>query len=96
MTAIDILFTSVGFIAAIVGIICYHLMDLDKLFVEWKERMLKHDKCFTDIEWHRVDDLSKLAALEQRVRVLEEQMSGLLMVTDESNFPDPEDEEIVI
>ena len=96
MTAIDILFTSVGFIAGAVGVIVWHLADLNKSLVEWKERMLKYDKCFTDIEWHRVDDLSKLAALEQRVRVLEEKLDDHLEHSAIPEYPYPEDEETVI
>lgn len=78
MTEIEILYLSVGIIATLVGIICWHLKDLDKLFNEWKAHMLRHDKYFTDVEWHRVDDLGKLAALEQRVRVLEEKLDAQL------------------
>lgn len=76
MTAIEILYIGFGIIAASVGIIFYRLTELDKLFYSWRDHMLKHDKYFTDIEWKRVDDLGKLAALEQRVRTLEGQFEA--------------------
>ena len=77
MTVIEFLYLGVGIIAAIIGVICWHLADLDKQFDELRSHILKHDKYFTDVEWKRVDDLSKLAALEQRVRVFEERLYAL-------------------
>lgn len=76
MTTIEYLYFGVGIVAAIVGVICWHLADLDKQFDELKSHMLKHDKYFTDIEWKRVDDLSKLAALK-RIQNLEEKIKAL-------------------
>lgn len=91
MTEIEKICFVIGIIAVTVGImfIWYRLEEFDKRFYEWRDHMLKYDKYFTDIEWHRVDDLTKLAALEQRVRVLEEKFEV-------PEFPDPEDEEIII
>lgn len=102
MTEIEKTCFVIGIIAVTIGImfICYRLREYDRLFYEWRDHMLKHDKCFTDIEWHRVDDLSKLAALEQRVRVLEEKLddhlehSAIPEYPNPLEFPDPEDKRI--
>ncbi len=96
MITIEILYLVVGIVASIVGVICWHLVDLDKQFNGLKNHMLMHDKCFTDIEWHRVDDLGKLAALEQRVRILENKIDSHLIGSEAQKFPDPEDEGIII
>ena len=77
MTTIEFLYLGVGIVAAIVGVICWHLADLDKQFDELKAHILKHDKYFTDVEWKRVDDLSKLADANQRIQALEERLYAL-------------------
>ena len=92
----DIEFLYIGFviIAGVVGGILYHLDKLDKLFYKWKMHMTYHDKRLTDVSWHRADDLGKLAALEQRVRALEEKLDAKLEDSKEPELPDPEDDVI--
>ena len=120
----DILFAVCGIGLIALGLSLFKLNDrVDS----WKPLMLQHEKTFTDIEWHRVDDLNKLAALQQRVDILEERLEaqdaeltehhnkidtleinggiyeglfeqqGLLGENSEAlEFPDPEDEGIII
>ena len=37
---------------------------------------IKHEKYFTNVDWHRAEDLGKLADTNQRVRNLEERLEG--------------------
>lgn len=69
----DILFAIIGIGLIALGL---SLMKLNNLVEYLMARSLHHDKLFDDVEWHRADDLGKLAALEQRVRTLEEQLEA--------------------
>ena len=69
----DILFAVCG-----VGLIALglSLVKLSFKVDSWIKLIVKHEKTFNDIEWHRVDDLSKLAALQQRVNILEKRLEA--------------------
>lgn len=37
---------------------------------------IKHEKYFTNVDWHRAEDLGKLADTNQRVQTLEDRLDG--------------------
>ena len=71
----DILFAVVG-----IGLIAFglSLMKLGGRVDYWEIRIDRHEQNFTNIEWHRAEDLGKLADLQQRVDMLEKRLEEKL------------------
>lgn len=70
----NILFFIVGF-----GIVALAIkaINIDKRIDSLERDHIHHDELFTDVDWHRVDDLRKLSEVEQRVNELEEKVKML-------------------
>lgn len=70
----NILFFIVGFglVALVVKAI-----KIDSRIDSLERDHIHHDKLFTDVDWHRVDDLRKLSKAEQRITELEEKVKML-------------------
>ena len=69
----DILFAVCGVGLIAVG---FNLFKLDDRIGCWISSIRHHEKLFTDIEWHRAEDLGKLADSNQRIKALEDRLEG--------------------
>lgn len=63
-------------ITTLLVVISIKLHRLGKLYDSWQMRCLHYEKIFTDIEWHRVDDLGKLADTNKRIQDLEDRLEA--------------------
>lgn len=70
----NILFFIVGF--GLVAIVV-KTIKIDSRIDSLERDHIHHDKLFTDVDWHRVDDLRKLSVVEQKVKELEEKVKML-------------------
>ena len=69
----DILFAICGIGLIALGLSLFKLSDrVDHLQLDY----IKHEKYFTNVDWHRAEDLGKLADTNQRVQVLEDRLEA--------------------
>lgn len=69
----DILFAVCGIGLIALGLSLFKLSDrVDLLQLDY----IKHEKYFTNVDWHRAEDLGKLADTNQRVQVLEDRLEA--------------------
>lgn len=69
----DILFAVVGIGLIALGL---SLVKLGGRVDHLQLDHIKHEKYFTNVDWHRAEDLGKLADTNQRVQVLEDRLEA--------------------
>lgn len=88
----NILFAVVG-----IGLIAYglSLIKLNGRVDHLQLDYIKHEKYFANVDWHRAEDLGKLADTNQRVQTLEDRLDGqeALVATLEEKLNDSGGEE---